>query len=164
MLPYEALCASAQDCGAGVCSLVAVGVRMWAGLHDGRIRVWVAAPGVLPLLLGDWQSHGMGVIGLVLAGTRVSSLGADGSIKAWAATAPCEEDADARRGFTPSSPAHCLQVRGSLHSQTMRGWLERSALAQVLGHAHLGHAQVSMPQACVMKALTRGCCGAQVDS
>ena len=73
---------------------------MWAGLHDGRIRVWEAAPGVLPVLLGDWQSHDMAVIGLALAGTRVCSLGADGSIKAWAATTPCKEDADARRAFT----------------------------------------------------------------
>ena len=89
----------------GICSLVDVGARMWAGLHDGRIRVWEAAPGMLPVLLGDWQSHDMDVIGLVLAGTRVYSLGADGSIKAWAATTPCREDADARCDFIWGSVA-----------------------------------------------------------
>ena len=94
----------------GVGSLVAVGTRMWAGLHDGRIRAWEAAPGVLPMLLGEWQAHDMGVIGLVLAGTRVSSLGADGSIKAWAAITPCDEDASARRDYAQRSVAHCLLV------------------------------------------------------
>lgn len=97
LFTYNAIFASAQDCGVGVCSLVAVGARMWAGLHDGRVRVWEATPGVLPMLVGDWQAHDMAVIGLVLAGTRVSSLSADGSIKAWAATTPCDEDANARR-------------------------------------------------------------------
>ena len=81
-------------------SLAAVGGRVWAGLHDGRISVWDAAPGVAPTLLGVWQAHGMCVIGLALAGTRVVSLGADGSVKAWAATSPCEQDADARCAYS----------------------------------------------------------------
>lgn len=81
-------------------SLAAVGGRVWAGLHDGRISVWDAAPGVAPTLFGVWQAHGMCVIGLALAGTRVVSLGADGSVKAWAATSPCEQDADARCAYS----------------------------------------------------------------
>ena len=108
----------------GVCSLVAVGTRMWAGLHDGRIRVWEAAPGVLPVLLGDWQAHDMGVIGLALAGTGVFSLGADGSIKAWAATTPCDEDAIARRDWTN---AQKRTVFGSFAQPTMLYELECSA-------------------------------------
>lgn len=126
LFTYSAIFASAQDCGVGVGSLVAVGTRMWAGLHDGRIRVWEAAPGVLPMLLGDWQAHDMSVIGLVLADTRVSSLGADGSIKAWAATTPCDEDANARRDCTLRSVAHLSS--GASHSQTTLEELECSAL------------------------------------
>ncbi len=82
--------------GVRVSSLVAVGMRLWAGLHDGRIRVWLAEPGMPPVPLRDWSAHSMSVAGLALAGTRVASLGADGSIMAWAATSPCDYDADAR--------------------------------------------------------------------
>ena len=107
-----------------ICSLVAVGARMWAGLHDGRIRVWEAAPGMLPVLLGDWQSHDMNVIGLAVAGMRVFSLGADGSIKAWAATTPCNGDADARRVITQACVAPLpLWFQGARTAkQCLRSW------------------------------------------
>lgn len=85
-----------QDLGVRVSSLAAVGTRMWVGLHDGRVSVLDAAPGLSPAPLTTWAAHDMCVISLALAGTRVFSLGADGSIKAWAATSPGEHDVHAR--------------------------------------------------------------------
>lgn len=74
-----------------MCSVVAVGPRLWVGLADGRIHVLTEN-----LASREWKAHEAGVLQLTVAGSRVYSLAADGSVRGWCSTVPSDFDISAR--------------------------------------------------------------------
>ena len=76
----------------GIASMAAVGLNIWVGLVDGRLRVYNDST----QSHHDWQGHEAGIIAIVPCGSRAFSLAADGSVKGWSSLTPSPLDATAR--------------------------------------------------------------------
>lgn len=72
--------------------MCAVGLHVWVGLVDGRIRVYKDGS----QSHHDWLAQEAGIISIVPCGSRVFSLAADGSLKGWCALTPSPYDAQIR--------------------------------------------------------------------
>ena len=70
--------------------MAAVGVAVWFGLVDGRIRLLHGSK------VKEWAAHEAGIISLVPCGSRVYTLAADGSICGWCSAIPTDFDHFAR--------------------------------------------------------------------
>ncbi|CAL8463974.1 g3509 [Coccomyxa elongata] len=105
-----------KDMGVCVSCLAVVGLRLWVGLADGRIRVLgerAGGPGGMAVE-EEWLAHEAGVSALVPSRSRVFSMAADGSIRAWCSTLPCPDEQAARRTYADEAgklvERHTLEV------------------------------------------------------
>ncbi|KAK3240243.1 hypothetical protein CYMTET_49905 [Cymbomonas tetramitiformis] len=100
--------------GAGsveVRSLGMVGLRMWAGLDDGRVCVLTGSmdrPVMAEVrLIGQWCAHNTPVRGITVCGGRVCTLAQDGSIRSWNPMAPGDQDELVFRALSNSWSEFC---------------------------------------------------------
>lgn len=82
-----------QDIGVGIAAMAAVGLNIWVGQVDGRIRVYKDGGSRAQ---HEWQGHDAGIIAIVPCGSRAFSLAADGSLKGWSSLTPSPLDANIR--------------------------------------------------------------------
>ena len=86
-----------QDIGVGIASMAAVGLNIWVGLVDGRLRVYKEGG----QSQHEWQGHEAGIIAIVPCGSRAFSLAADGSLKGWSSLTPSPLDPNTRSVLLP---------------------------------------------------------------
>ncbi|KAL3132931.1 hypothetical protein ABBQ38_006845 [Trebouxia sp. C0009 RCD-2024] len=95
-----------KETGTGIASMASIGLNIWVGLADGRVRVYKDSG------QQDFKAHDAGIIAIVPCGTRAFTLAADGSLKGWDAHSPSPLDAAARAAYEEGAGA--LVSRGNL--------------------------------------------------